>query len=897
MVATRRGVRVSSPAKTNSEQPPDVQATPFTGRRTRNAARQGESPQRHARVLLSKLESEEGHPASPLNSTKKRCTRASRLHSPEQPSTPVGSIHEADMSDLESCCSAASEPEPPLTRIRRRTRQPRAGSQADDETSEVESCSSSVSVTKPGCGSRRSTRKKAAPESSDKSQAEAGDVEADVAPESEPCGSVMSGSQRVTRSQRKSVRTRSTAKPQTEDSEISEAESCASSALRRRSRRQIKPIPMRLDELSESSQSSAQTGRRTRVTRGKTGAILNASEPPSCDSEGFESGSAYSLTTGRRTRSSSAAPKAVDSDSEVRDVHSPVGSPSSIRGRGTPCSSRTGSGTSSRGASRRSAKDCAVVEENAGESAEEDNSLNDSKLESTVIAEDADCTLLEECETQASEEMEGICITGLASSDADTQKLDSEITEVSEKISQVGPSEEALGEPAVTGKDQQEEPSAENNDEDASEMEVMQETIPPSELPGPCPSVTVTICEKASEEKQEAADPSQADKPLDEDVELQLDAGEKMEVCSLKMEVQQVADTAAVQAEPIQVTLRQQHKVTVDSDPEQQPKDVVVQNRKIISLLDSSDEEDSDEEEREASDEEDLKNGVEEGGEPSDRSEAAGASVQGLFMIDPRPGQDADELYYREGQEEEALNERAEEEKEEEEDEEFVDEDDDEDAKVLFSSRNSHLKELSSRIDPGIRVKELGGLYISFDGSKSKPVSSSLKKLKEKKIQDEAMKKSVIGPDFEKKDAVPPYSESKQALKLKHRAEREKTTGDGWFNMKAPEISQELKEDLHVLKMRGSLDPKRFYKKNDRDGFPKYFQVGTVVDSPVDFYHSRIPKKERKRTMVEELLADANFRHQNKKRYQHIMTEKAAQGAGRRNKKKNQFQKKKNLKT
>lgn len=161
-------------------------------------------------------------------------------------------------------------------------------------------------------------------------------------------------------------------------------------------------------------------------------------------------------------------------------------------------------------------------------------------------------------------------------------------------------------------------------------------------------------------------------------------------------------------------------------------------------------------------------------------------------------------------------------------------------------------KELSSRIDPGLRVKELGGLYIHFDGSKSKPVSSSLKKLKEQKIQDEVnnfhwffpfegdlwcrmsnafhsyarmgkfnnsqrcglfftqfvsnplwlwlcrlseelagrcgtvprslqccdavslpcpqvMKKSVIGPDFEKKDAVPPYSESKRALKLKHK--------------------------------------------------------------------------------------------------------------------------------
>lgn len=41
--------------------------------------------------------------------------------------------------------------------------------------------------------------------------------------------------------------------------------------------------------------------------------------------------------------------------------------------------------------------------------------------------------------------------------------------------------------------------------------------------------------------------------------------------------------------------------------------------------------------------------------------------------------------------------------------------------------------EMSSRIDPGLRVKELGGLYISFDGSKSKPVSSLLQKLKEKK--------------------------------------------------------------------------------------------------------------------------------------------------------------------
>lgn len=42
--------------------------------------------------------------------------------------------------------------------------------------------------------------------------------------------------------------------------------------------------------------------------------------------------------------------------------------------------------------------------------------------------------------------------------------------------------------------------------------------------------------------------------------------------------------------------------------------------------------------------------------------------------------------------------------------------------------------------------------------------------------------------------------------------------------------------------------------------FVSVMQVGTVVDNPVDFYHSRVPKKDRKRNMVEELLADAEFR-------------------------------------
>lgn len=59
--------------------------------------------------------------------------------------------------------------------------------------------------------------------------------------------------------------------------------------------------------------------------------------------------------------------------------------------------------------------------------------------------------------------------------------------------------------------------------------------------------------------------------------------------------------------------------------------------------------------------------------------------------------------------------------------------------------------------------------------------------------------------------------------------ERAKSTGKNWYFMKAPEITEEMKNDLEILKMRSSLDPKHFYKKNDFKTLPKYFQVGVQL--------------------------------------------------------------------
>ena len=65
----------------------------------------------------------------------------------------------------------------------------------------------------------------------------------------------------------------------------------------------------------------------------------------------------------------------------------------------------------------------------------------------------------------------------------------------------------------------------------------------------------------------------------------------------------------------------------------------------------------------------------------------------------------------------------------------------------------------------------------------------------------------------------------KKATKKANKLEREKTKGQDWYGMPATEVTDEIKRDLEVLKMRDALDPKRFYKKNSSKELPKYFQV------------------------------------------------------------------------
>ncbi|KAK4309308.1 hypothetical protein Pmani_019034 [Petrolisthes manimaculis] len=132
---------------------------------------------------------------------------------------------------------------------------------------------------------------------------------------------------------------------------------------------------------------------------------------------------------------------------------------------------------------------------------------------------------------------------------------------------------------------------------------------------------------------------------------------------------------------------------------------------------------------------------------------------------------------------------------------------------------------------------------------------------------------AVLKPEFMQKTMVEPAISKKKAKELR-RSERAKTKGPGWFNMKAPELTEEVKRDLEVLQMRSVLDPRRHFKTSDMKVLPKYFQIGTVMDSPLDFYSSRVPKKKRKRTLAEEILHDEEALRYQKRKYTEIVATK-----------------------
>ncbi|KAK5134889.1 hypothetical protein LTR08_005979 [Meristemomyces frigidus] len=103
------------------------------------------------------------------------------------------------------------------------------------------------------------------------------------------------------------------------------------------------------------------------------------------------------------------------------------------------------------------------------------------------------------------------------------------------------------------------------------------------------------------------------------------------------------------------------------------------------------------------------------------------------------------------------------------------------------------------------------------------------------------------------------------------------TAGSDWFNLPKTNLTPQLKRDLQLLKMRNVLDPHRHYKKDGgKMQAPEYSQVGTIVEGPTEFFTGRIENKQRKKTLVDEVLAGEQQTGRFKKKYGELQVQKTS---------------------
>jgi hypothetical protein len=97
--------------------------------------------------------------------------------------------------------------------------------------------------------------------------------------------------------------------------------------------------------------------------------------------------------------------------------------------------------------------------------------------------------------------------------------------------------------------------------------------------------------------------------------------------------------------------------------------------------------------------------------------------------------------------------------------------------------------------------------------------------------------------------------------------------------MPKTDLTPELRRDLQLLKMRSVLDPKRHYKKdNSKSDVPAFSQVGTIIEGPTEFFSSRLSNKDRKQTLLEEVINQEESSGRFKRKYNDISQSKASGG-------------------
>lgn len=178
------------------------------------------------------------------------------------------------------------------------------------------------------------------------------------------------------------------------------------------------------------------------------------------------------------------------------------------------------------------------------------------------------------------------------------------------------------------------------------------------------------------------------------------------------------------------------------------------------------------------------------------------------------------------------------------------------------------------RLDPGI-----SSTYLQLDGQRVKLRDPDVDKAE--KAASFSTPAPPLPPIELNKDGVPLTKKQKKEL-------RRKTAGPDWFDLPAPPESElpRLYREVEALRLRNQLDPKRFYRKDEGEGrgikgLPQYFAIGTVLPTETPFGTpsiDNIPKSHRKRTIVDELVDDAEAKSYAKKKFKNLQGVREAKG-------------------
>ncbi|KAI5290240.1 hypothetical protein KEM54_002112 [Ascosphaera aggregata] len=178
-------------------------------------------------------------------------------------------------------------------------------------------------------------------------------------------------------------------------------------------------------------------------------------------------------------------------------------------------------------------------------------------------------------------------------------------------------------------------------------------------------------------------------------------------------------------------------------------------------------------------------------------------------------------------------------------------------AQQIATSSSSSSRAQSKYGIPSLDPVQVSKPYVHNDGTVARLDRPKLVSEKDKKLANNIRSVESISSDGKSKKTAKP------------------SAGPEWFNLPKTDVTPELKRDLQLLRMRNVLDPHRHYKKDSSKGkIPEFSQIGTVIQGPTEFFSSRIVKRDRKKTFLDEVATDRTSRGKFSTKYNDIQEKK-----------------------